>query len=273
MARRRDEIWHFLYAEDLLRYCAYFNGWRGHRVIGTFHQPVDLLHQNIQRTAYLSRLSGAVVLSRAQIPYFAQFLPRHSIFFVPHGVDTAYFRPGEVRTNSTQRECIFVGSYERDIDMLHQVIAAVQHDMPTLRFRVVTSPRAIARLTQLGGLPNTELLMRIPDGQLLTIYQQADLMVMPLLRCTANNAILESLACAVPVVATDIGGVPDYVDQTCGALARPGDLDDMVSHTLRLLRSTTQLLELRRGARERALEFDLPLVAQQLKAVYAAIAH
>lgn len=267
MARRKNEIWHFLYGEDLLRFSPYLNGWRGHRVIATFHQPVDFLEVNIRRRGYLTRLAAAVVLSRAQKVFFEQLLPEERVFFVPHGVDTEYFQPAPTEARKPPT-CIFVGSYERDIDLLHKVIQLVFQQIPETQFHVVTSPRAIHRLEELGTLPNTDLLMRIPDAELLRIYQSADVMIMPLLRCAANNAILEAIACGVPVVATNLGGVPDYLDDSCGVLTSKGKATEMAQAVTQILTDPVKLAHLRKGARNRAEELDFSVVAKQLLQVY-----
>ena len=53
--------------------------------------------------------------------------------------------------------------------------------------------------------PNTRCHAGLSDEQLLALYQSADIGVMPVIDCTANNGLLEMMATGLPVVMTDIG--------------------------------------------------------------------
>lgn len=66
------------------------------------------------------------------------------------------------------------------------------------------------------------------DVSLTTLYNAADVMVVPSLQENLSNAIMESLSCGVPVVAFDIGGNKDMVvHKENGYLANPFDIEDL----------------------------------------------
>ena len=44
------------------------------------------------------------------------------------------------------------------------------------------------------------------------LYHLSDLFFLPFVDAVANNAIVESIACGVPVVVSDVGSLRDYVD-------------------------------------------------------------
>ncbi|MDW8464024.1 MAG: glycosyltransferase family 4 protein [Geminocystis sp.] len=68
------------------------------------------------------------------------------------------------------------------------------------------------------------------DISLVTLYNCADVVVVPSLQENLSNTIMESLSCGVPVVAFDIGGNPDMIEhKTNGYLAKPYDTDDLAS--------------------------------------------
>jgi len=52
------------------------------------------------------------------------------------------------------------------------------------------------------------------------------------------NVILEALCCGRPVVATNVGGIPELVDAECGILVRPGDSSALADGIQRALRQS-----------------------------------
>ena len=66
------------------------------------------------------------------------------------------------------------------------------------------------------------------DMHLAMIYNAADCFVAPSLQENLANTVVESLSCGTPVVAFDIGGMPDMIDHLCtGYLATPYDYNDL----------------------------------------------
>jgi glycosyltransferase involved in cell wall biosynthesis len=66
------------------------------------------------------------------------------------------------------------------------------------------------------------------DVALRLLYNAVDVMVVPSLQENLSNAIMESLACGIPVVGFDIGGNADLVDhQQNGYLAEPFEIEDL----------------------------------------------
>jgi glycosyltransferase involved in cell wall biosynthesis len=57
------------------------------------------------------------------------------------------------------------------------------------------------------------------------LYHACDVYCQPSLVEAQGQALLEALASGRPVVATRSGGPPEYVDERCGALVDPLDVD------------------------------------------------
>jgi glycosyltransferase involved in cell wall biosynthesis len=53
----------------------------------------------------------------------------------------------------------------------------------------------------------------------------ADLLCLPSLSEGCPNVVLEALLCGRPVVASNVGGLPEMVDESCAVLVPPGDRD------------------------------------------------
>ncbi|HKC49674.1 MAG TPA: hypothetical protein VKF60_02700, partial [Myxococcota bacterium] len=66
--------------------------WVRARVTATFHQPVDRLAEVVRGIAPGS-LDGIVCVSRPQLPLLEPLVAPGRCVFVPHGVETEFFRP------------------------------------------------------------------------------------------------------------------------------------------------------------------------------------
>ena len=93
----------------------------------------------------------------------------------------------------------------------------------------------------------------------------ADLFLLPSQDEAFGLAALEALSCAVPVIATNVGGIPEVVeDGKSGFLLPPGDVDGMARAALSLLTDSTRFAEFRAAARQQAVSrFDASLIVPE----------
>jgi len=71
-------------------------------------------------------------------------------------------------------------------------------------------------------------------------------------------AALEAMACEVPVISTNKGGIPEInIDGETGFMSEVGDIDDMAANSLKLLNDEDLLLKFRKQALEQARRFEL----------------
>jgi N-acetyl-alpha-D-glucosaminyl L-malate synthase BshA len=81
----------------------------------------------------------------------------------------------------------------------------------------------------------------------------ADLMLMPSEMESFGLAALEAMACGVPVIATNVGGVPELIHNgQNGLLFEVGDVDSMASAAIELLRDEDKLKKMAREGRKTA---------------------
>ncbi|MCC5954224.1 MAG: glycosyltransferase [Acidimicrobiia bacterium] len=86
-------------------------------------------------------------------------------------------------------------------------------------------------------------------------------------------ALMEALACHVPVVATDVGGVSDVVRHDGEGLLVPAeDGDALVEAWLRLLDEPSTRQRLADGAARSADRFDITTAQRRLEAIYRGVA-
>ena len=108
------------------------------------------------------------------------------------------------------------------------------------------------------------------DVSLALLYSAADVMVTPSRQDNLPNMVVESLACGTPVVAFDIGGMPDMIEhQINGYLAKPFNISDLAAGIDWVLSDDKRHKDLCLKAREKAVAcFDIEKVAGQYAELY-----
>jgi N-acetyl-alpha-D-glucosaminyl L-malate synthase BshA len=82
----------------------------------------------------------------------------------------------------------------------------------------------------------------------------ADVLLLPSEQESFGLAALEAMACEVPVIASQVGGIPEVVtDGETGFLSEVGDVDKMADDAARLLSDATLRREMGKRARESAV--------------------
>jgi len=103
---------------------------------------------------------------------------------------------------------------------------------------------------------------------LLALYRKSDVLLLPITDCTANNTLLEAMACGLPVVTNDVGGIRDYASDRFALFTGPGDADLMADQLIQLLDNDSLRDKMSREAREKALHYDWRIIANQTKEIY-----
>ena len=86
----------------------------------------------------------------------------------------------------------------------------------------------------------------------------ADLFVMPSETESFGLAALEAMACQVPVISSNSGGMPELnINGVTGFMSNVGDVDDMAANALAILTDDKKLGEFRQAALKQAMAFDI----------------
>jgi len=97
----------------------------------------------------------------------------------------------------------------------------------------------------------------------------ADLFILPSENESFGLAALEALACGVPVISTNVGGLPEVnEDGKTGFLCEVGDVRTMANKALLLLENENLLEEFRLNARAKSEQFTKALIIPQYESLY-----
>jgi N-acetyl-alpha-D-glucosaminyl L-malate synthase BshA len=91
-----------------------------------------------------------------------------------------------------------------------------------------------------------------------TILCQTDLFLLPSKTESFGLVALEAMACGVPVISSNAGGLPEVnKDGFSGYLSEVGDVDSMANNALKILRNQTDLDQFKKNALINAQQFDI----------------
>jgi glycosyltransferase involved in cell wall biosynthesis len=114
----------------------------------------------------------------------------------------------------------------------------------------------------------------LQPAQVSELLTEADLLVLPSRNEGQPMAVLEAMAHGLCVVASDVGGIPELVeDGRSGFLVPPDDVEALVAALRKVLTDDGLRGALGASARQRALEeFDVDVVWRRIDAIYSEVA-
>ncbi len=110
-------------------------------------------------------------------------------------------------------------------------------------FKLVLQAHPDARLTVVGSsprldLPNCEVAGRVPLEEVSGYYQRASIFCLPTRLEPFGIAFVEALSYRLPIVATDVGAIPDFINHGYnGYMVRPYEVDPLAAALTDLLDS------------------------------------
>ena len=191
---------------------------------------------------------------------------------VPNVADTTRFRPGGERPAGPPRLLAVGLLYEaKGYEYLLEAVSILARAGRDLRLDVVgdgprrdeyealTDRLAIRDRVAFHGL--------VPKDEVARFMREADAFVLASRYDNNPSVLVEALACGLPTVATDVGGIPELVDDGNGLLARPRDAAHLAERIGELLDGLDRYDRPAIAARA-ASRFGRDAVGRQLAAAY-----
>ncbi|MCK4454267.1 glycosyltransferase family 4 protein [Candidatus Parcubacteria bacterium] len=196
-------------------------------------------------------------------------------FYIPNGIDLSIFKPRF--TEKKEKTILFVGRLrnQKGIEYFVKAIQIIKKHQTKEKIRsvVVTSSmlkvpeeEKYAKLIKENGI---ELHSRIPFKEIKKYYQEADVLVLSSVYEAFGLVLLEAMACGTPVVASNVGGIPNVVkDGFVGFLVPPRDSQVIAQKILVLLGNEKLREKMSENCLEWVKSFSWEKIAEKYLEIY-----
>jgi glycosyltransferase involved in cell wall biosynthesis len=220
---------------------------------------------------YALQNASAVTTNASELAKKANAFIDREIFLIPNGVNTKIFKKVErnkilaesLRMDSRKRSVIgFAGELRSKKGLSTLLIGYAQINKRQPATLLIVGDVRAGEYQQAfeefqHGNPDTHIIVTgyIPHKDMPAYYSLMDVFVHPSLRDGMPNAVLEAMACELPVVATPVGGILDMMkDNVNGKTVPVKDVDAFVNITAKLLNDEETRKRLGQSARETIVE-------------------
>jgi glycosyltransferase involved in cell wall biosynthesis len=218
---------------------------------------IKLIHTVLRPLRRLIMRKGHNIIANSDgIKRMAQSTDSFPMIVIPNGVDTGVFYPDVESRDKTDQpfHFIYVGRFqpEKNLPFMFKYLAAIR-ERTSIPFFV----------NMVGDGPQKAELMRLADSvgiktrikwygwvakeELRRIYNRSDCLIMPSLYEGMSNAILEAMACGLPVIASSVGGNIDLVQHGKNGflfdIAHPEQFDEAIMHMLQPRKENSHMPE------------------------------
>lgn len=195
-----------------------------------------------------------------QIAEVAESLaPGHKVEALTNGVDTDDFHPvpPEFPHQGKRRVVVPRRLFEKNgVEYFVRALPLIREHEDVEALLIGDGPERAkleALADDLGVTDHIRFLGRRAHSEMPPLLCSGEIAVFPSLMEATSVAALECMACGVPVAASNVGGLPEIVDESVGTLFEPAAPEDLAAKVVALLRRE-DLASVSQRARERVVE-------------------
>ncbi len=235
--------------------------------------PFSLIERGLFRST-----SAAAATSEECLAVAREKRYRQPAMVVHYPIDVAAFQPADGPEEAGNRpfRVGYAGRLvpEKGVDDLVHAVAQVREQQPVELLIAGDGPQKKRLLALVAGLPGMAEAVRwaeVPHDQMADWYRSLDVLVLPS-RSTPRwkeqfgRVLGEAMACGVPVVGSNSGFIPEFIESTQGGLLYPeGDVGALAEAILKLSGDAALRREMGQRGRERVVAlYSVEAVASKL---------
>ncbi len=146
-------------------------------------------------------------------------------FPVPNVVDTSYFKPSKISSNEFIVSHISgMDNSIKNVEGIINVVSKLTENIPNLKFNLIgnNSNKYINKINN-SEIENVNVINQIPNLEVANYLKQSTVFILFSNYENLPCVILESFACGIPVISTNVGGISEYFPPNFGFLIEPKD--------------------------------------------------
>ena len=240
-------------------------GWLHARIVGVKDAEVALADHVL------------TVSDMAREGYVEAGVPAARVHAVTLGADTRLFQPGSKAARDLSGPCtfLFAGAtiFRKGIDVLLDAFGEVQRKLPGKARLVVVGPRGDSHaLLERPGIGDVTARAAVAQAELLELYRSADCFVLPSRHDSFGMAVLEAMACGLPVIVSQMVGAREAVEEGRNGWVVPvADAPALAARMAWCVENRAALAAMRPAARATAERYSWDSYGERLAGVMARI--
>ena len=226
---------------------------------------------------YSIRRIPNIIVETKSIKYLISSMTNSNIYVVPDGVE--YERIQQISTNpSKTSDILFVGRLHRinGVDILIDAIHSIVKLNFDLNVCIIGSGKEENELKSNVKKLDLEKYIKfigfVSENEKYQYFKASKIVVIPCRWSLLPITMLEAMACGKPVIASNVAGIPDVVeDGEMGFLFESENVEDLANKIIKLLKDEKLRNKMGELSRERAKEYGWDKIAKRIVEIYREI--
>lgn len=254
-------------------YRRYYTDWISRWLYySTIHQLEKITYPRLNAIITNSHFTSNVLISKYSIN-------PNRVYTIHKSIDlNLYINPSKMINSDHPPRILFVGGNMQRKGLPTLISAAPQiiETFPNCEFLIVGKDKAenkLKTITKKIGVNDHFIFLGWKDQQqLIQLYRNANVFVLPSLTEAFGVVILEAMACGIPVIASNVGGIPEIITNgENGITIPPDDSKSLAEVIIKLLQDNKLQAQIIKKAYSSIYKFDVSIMMSKTYKVYASL--
>lgn len=141
---------------------------------------------------------------------FNRFRNNKKIVFLPNGVDVDFFSSKRLTNKNTSKTILSVGRLEKQKNYENLILALSGLKTKLILVGNGTLRNKLIKLADKKRV-NLKLIEKVDNTKMPSVYNQADIFVLPSLKEGSPKVLFEAMSCGLPVVGSGVEGIKEVI--------------------------------------------------------------